>query len=252
MTEPVILILGGTREAADLAERLTAAAPHARVISSLAGRTRSPAALAGEVRIGGFGGKEALSTYLAANKVTALIDATHPYADRISKNAHWAAERAGCPLLRLERAAWERVEGDRWITAESAKEAASLLRNMTVKRVLLTTGKKDLEAFKDLRGLRLLIRLVETPVLPEDYPEHELILARGPFKEEAEIRLLKEKKVEVLVSKNSGGEATYSKISAARVLGLPVVMIERPPQSGDCGEISVQGLLQRLSGLGVI
>ena len=222
-----VLLLGGTGEAAALAARL---ADDARIetITSLAGRTRSPAAIAGRVRTGGFGGADGLAKYLTTEKIDLLIDATHPYAATMPHAAAEACARIGVARLRLLRPAWTQHKGDRWIAAADLTAAASMLPGLGA-RVFLTTGQRDLDVFAPLTGIWFLIRLIEPP---DSVPltQYQVILDRGPFRAEDEIALLREHRIETVVSKNSGGEATTGKITAARTLGLPVIMIERPAQ----------------------
>ena len=226
-----LLILGGTREAADLAAALQER-QDILAISSLAGRTSKPAPLPGHGRRGGFGGAEGLAHYLSQERIAAMIDATHPFAATISANAHLASGMAGVPLLRLERPPWQQEMGDRWLRVGSAEAAARTLKGLA-RRVLLTTGAKDLEAFAGLQEIWFLVRLIERPREPLPISQYELLLARGPFSRVDEEALMRKWRIEALVTKNSGGEATIGKIVAARHLDLPVIMIERPlaPQS---------------------
>lgn len=221
-----LLILGGTAEAAALAGRL-AARPGLRVITSLAGRTRDPSALAGEVRVGGFGGPVGLADYLTAESIDLLIDATHPFATRISDNADSACRRCGVPRLVLTRPAWHAEPGDRWSPVPDAQSAARVLPRLG-RRAFLTVGRQTLPAFSGLTETWFLVRLIELPDQPLPLARHDLILGRGPFDEAAEAALLRAHRIEVVIGKNSGGAATYGKIAAARRLGLPVVMIARP------------------------
>jgi len=221
-----VLILGGTGEARQLAQVLVRE-PALRVTLSLAGRTAAPRAQAGEVRIGGFGGAEGLARYIRENGVCVLVDATHPFAARISENAALAAEETGTPLVALERPPWQPVEGDRWIEAESVGHAAEIL-GKTPRRVFLAIGRQELLPFRGGPQHFYIVRSVD-PADPEETPPNaQFILERGPFDETAERALLENHRVDIIVAKNSGGEATYGKIAAARVLGLPVIMIRRP------------------------
>ncbi len=223
-----MLILGGTGEARTLAQRL-ADDGRLHVITSLAGRTRDPVMPSGEVRTGGFGGVAGLAAYLSAERIDLLVDATHPYADRMAANAAQACAEAGVPRVKLLRPAWEPVAGDVWLNEDSASGAAGRLAELPHRRVFLATGAKEIAVYRDLTEHRFLVRLIEAPAGPLPLANHDLVLARGPFDEEAEAALLSDHGIEVLVSKNSGGPATYAKIAAARRLSLPVVMIERPP-----------------------
>ena len=221
-----ILILGGTAEAADLARRLQSW-PGLRVVTSLAGRTRTPDPLPGEVRIGGFGGVDGLARYLGEQAIDVLIDATHPFAERISRHAVLAARSMALPRLRLARSPWAKRLGDQWIEVDEIASAAKALPGLA-SRVFLTSGHRDLAAFADLDDIWFLIRTIEPVTGPR--PRHVLnITGRGPFDEAGEVALLQEHHIEALVTKASGGSATYAKIAAARRLGLPVVMIGRPP-----------------------
>ena len=222
-----ILILGGTAEAAGLARALFED-PRVAAITSLAGRTRAPAALPGEVRVGGFGGSEALAGYLADNAIELVIDATHPFAARISRNAAQACEIASVPRLLLARPAWTPQTGDNWVPAADAAAAAGALPGLG-DRVFLAIGRQELAAFAGLNDRWFLVRLVETPEAPPPLADYRLVLGRGPFAIEAERDLLRKHEIDVVVSKNSGGAGAAAKIAAARELALPVVMIERPP-----------------------
>jgi len=225
-TPPTVLILGGTAEARELAGRL-AGRSGLRTVSSLAGRVRDPALPAGEVRIGGFGGADGLAAWLTAHDVAAVVDATHPFAQGISANAAAACVRTGTPLVSLVRPAWTPGEHDRWHEVASVEDAAGLLPSLG-RRAFLTTGRQGLAAFAPLEQTWFLIRCVDPPSGP--LPRAcEVILARGPYDSGAERALMSSRRIDVLVSKNSGGEMTAGKLDAARELGLPVVMVRRPP-----------------------
>ncbi|MFE9022753.1 cobalt-precorrin-6A reductase [Streptomyces sp. NPDC007808] len=223
-----VLILGGTTEARRLAELLAAAArPELRVTNSLAGRVTAPRLPPGEVRVGGFGGAEGLAAWLREHEVDALIDATHPFARTISFNAARAAATAHVPLLALRRPGWVPVEGDQWHEAGSLEEAAGLLPALG-RRVFLTTGRMGLAAFAALDDLWFLVRSVDAPEPPHP-PRMEVLLDRGPFTLDGERELLRRHRVDVVVTKDSGGAATAPKLTAAREAGLPVVVVRRPP-----------------------
>ena len=239
-----ILILGGTAEARDLAARLAGRAD-LTVTLSLAGRTLDPAPQPVPVRSGGFGGVEGLAAYLEAEAVDLLIDATHPFARRISANARAASQSAGVPLLRLERLGWEEMEGDRWTRAASIAEAVTALGEEP-RRVFLAIGRQEAKAFDAAPQHHYLVRSVDPVDPPLDAPDVDYLLARGPFAVEAEVALLKEHRIDVIVSKNSGGEATQGKIVAARILGLPVVLIERAA-TGDGHRAGTAGEAVRLA-----
>lgn len=222
----VLLILGGTAEAAELA-RQAAALPGLEVVTSLAGRTEAPATLAGRVRVGGFGGAEGLARWLRDEGVTMVVDATHPFAARISAHAQAACAAAGLPLLALVRPPWPRHQDDCWIEADSMADAAARLPALG-RRAFLAVGRQELAAFEGGTGVWFLVRLLRPEPLP--LPEHTVVIGRGPFGIEAEIDLLRRHRIEVVVTKASGGAATAAKVAAARALALPVLMVRRPPR----------------------
>ncbi|MFR9798013.1 cobalt-precorrin-6A reductase [Streptomyces sp. MS06] len=221
-----ILVLGGTTEARLLAAAL-AALPGVRVTTSLAGRVAHPGALDGEVRTGGFGGAEGLAAWLREQRVDALVDATHPFAAAITANAARAAARTGRELVVLRRPGWQPSPGDRWRSVPSLEGAAELLPRLG-RRVFLTTGRLGLAAFADLADLHFVVRSVEPPAPPLP-ARADVVLARGPFTVADERALMHRHRVDVLVTKDSGGTATAAKLTAARELGLPVVLVRRPP-----------------------
>jgi precorrin-6A/cobalt-precorrin-6A reductase len=222
-----ILILGGTAEARQLAGRLAGRAG-LDITLSLAGRTASPAAQPVPVRIGGFGGADGLAKYLIGERIDALIDATHPYANVISANAVAAARRSGIPLIALRRPPWIAVSGDRWIEVNGVGEAVRAL-GQTPRRVFVALGRNELAPFRDVPQHYYLIRSVDPvdPLLP--LPHVGYVTGRGPFGQADDRALLIEHRIDAVVAKNSGGTATYGKIAAARVLGIDVVMLRRPP-----------------------
>ncbi len=221
-----VLILAGTSEAAALAAACAGRAD-LEVISSLAGRTRTPRAAPGEVRVGGFGGPAGLKRFLEQRQIDRVVDASHPFALQIGRRAAAACEAAGVPRLRLLRPPWPRQDGDRWLEVADLAEAARQLPGLG-RRAFLTVGQKDLDAFAGLEGVWFLIRTIEPPSGAPLAHAHWL-QARGPFTLEAELELLRAHAIDVLVAKASGGEATYAKLAAARRLGLPVLMLRRPP-----------------------
>lgn len=222
-----VLILGGTREARDLAT-LLADQPSLRVVSSLAGRVRDPALPVGEVRTGGFGGPDGLAAWLLEQRVAVVVDATHPFAATISVSAAAACAATGVPLLGLAREPWTPGHDDRWHEVDSLADAAALLPGLG-RRVFLTTGRQGLAAFAAVNRAWFLIRCVDPPdgPLPADA---RVILARGPYDAVAERALMAEHRIDVLVTKNSGGPLTSGKLTAAAELGLPVIMVRRPPR----------------------
>ncbi|WP_324785837.1 cobalt-precorrin-6A reductase [Streptomyces sp. H51] len=241
---PHVLILGGTAEARELAAVLTAR-PGTRVTTSLAGRVKRPGTLAGEVRVGGFGGVPGLVGWLREERVDALVDATHPFAESITANAARAAAETGVPAVVLRRPGWQPGPGDRWYPVPSLTAAAGLLPSLG-RRVFLTTGRLGLAAFAHLAELQFVVRSVEPPEPPVP-PHTEVLLARGPFTVADETALLREFLVDVVVTKDSGGEATAAKLTAARRLALPVVVVQRPPlPHGVTAVPDVAGVLARL------
>ncbi len=226
-----LLILGGTGDA----HRLAAATQQIAgltVISSLAGRTQQPVLPIGQVRTGGFGGEQGLIDYLREHEIDLVIDATHPFARQISGNAAAAAKTCGLPFLIFERSAWLATPADRWLEVSDHAAAADLLPALA-QRVFLTIGRQEVGWYAHLTDLWFLMRSIDPPDSIA-VPPGELLLAKGPFDLDAEQELLIKYGIQAIVSKNSGGSATYAKIVAARELGLPVVMIQRPPTpSGD-------------------
>ncbi|MGW5179620.1 cobalt-precorrin-6A reductase [Streptomyces sp. NPDC004082] len=221
-----ILVLGGTTEARELAARL-AERPGVRVTTSLAGRVSRPGALDGDVRVGGFGGADGLAAWLREHHVAAVADATHPFAAGITANAARAAAATGVPAVVLRRPGWTPGPGDVWHPVATLAEAAEALPRLG-RRVFLTTGRLGLAAFAELSALHFLVRSVEAPGPPMP-PRTRVLLARGPFTVAGETALLREHRIDVLVTKDSGGEATAAKLTAARELGVPVVVVRRPP-----------------------
>ncbi|BAE51445.1 cobalt-precorrin-6A reductase [Paramagnetospirillum magneticum] len=221
-----ILILGGTAEAVALARTLSSD-PGRRVISSLAGRTATPRLPPGESRVGGFGGETGLTDYLRHEAITAVVDATHPFASRMGWNAARACAALGLPLLRLDRPAWMAGPMDYWTPVTAWREAIDLLR-CTSKRVFLAVGRQELAAFAGLDDVWFLLRFAEN-AKPEPPPARFTLIAdRGPFTLEGERALLRMHTIDTIVCRNSGGAAARAKLEAASALGLPVIMLERP------------------------
>lgn len=222
-----VLVLGGSTEAGVLVRALRDDARFDTTLS-LAGVTRAPRIEAGiATRIGGFGGVNGLAAWLRTHAIDALVDATHPFAQQISGNAVLACAEAGVPTLRVDRPEWRPISGDRWSMVADMHEAAAAL-GPAPRRVLLTIGRKDLAPFREHLHHDYVVRSVDAPppeLLP---PRCRLITARGPFDVDAELALLRESAIELIVTKNSGGHATDAKLDAARRLGLAVVMIARP------------------------
>jgi precorrin-6A/cobalt-precorrin-6A reductase len=223
-----ILILGGIREASELAARL--AGEGHDVTTSLAGRTREPKPPAGKLRIGGFSGNgrtgaEGLADYLKAGGFNRLIDCTHPFAENISRNASLAARIAGITLETLTRPAWEKREGDNWIEVASLEEAnAAIPANA---RVLLALGSQHVGVFANRDNVHFVVRMVDPPQNELPLTDHSLVLGKPPKDAAAEIILLKTRAITHVVCRNSGGTGAYAKIEAARMLGIPVIMVNR-------------------------
>lgn len=225
-----VLILGGTAEARALAALLVAL-PGIEPVSSLAGRVAEPTRPEGDVRIGGFGGAPGLERWLAGQSITAVVDATHPFAATISRSAAAATSALGLPLLVVRRPGWTERDGDDWRRVPSLTAAAQALTELgpsQAERVFLTTGRKELAPFAALARHWFLIRTIDPP--DEPLPaRHEVLLARGPFTVDGERALMRRHRIDVLVTKDSGGSLTEAKLTAARELSMPVILVDRPP-----------------------
>jgi precorrin-6A/cobalt-precorrin-6A reductase len=221
-----VLILGGTTEASALARAVAGDARLAPVLS-LAGRTANPRPQPIPTRSGGFGGIEGLLRFLCGEKIDAVVDATHPYADQMSAHAVAACRETGVPLASLVRAEWPRHAGDQWQVVGDTEGGAKAV-GVEPRRVFLSLGRQDVHVFAAAPQHHYLARLIERPEQDTLPPDLRLLQARGPFDRADEERLLRHKRIDVMVSKNAGGTATYAKIEAARALGVPVVMIARP------------------------
>jgi precorrin-6A/cobalt-precorrin-6A reductase len=225
---PRVLILGGTTEARLLAGKL-AKRGGLDVTLSLAGRTASPVPHAVPVRIGGFGGAAGLVEYLVAERIAALIDATHPYATVISESATAAALQTGVPLIVLCRPPWRAVAGDRWIEVNDTAAAAAAIGERS-RGVFVALGRNEIGVFADAPSQHhYLVRSVDPVDPPLLLPHVTYITARGPFSEADDLALMQEHKIDVVIAKNSGGNAAYGKIAAARALGIDVILVRRPP-----------------------
>jgi len=239
----MILVLGGTAEARSLADALVARPEP--FVSSLAGRVASPALPVGQVRSGGFGGVAGLTDYLRSHQVRAVVDATHPFASGISTNAAAACTRARVPLLRLERPSWrDHRRASEWSWVASAFDVLEIAA--TARRPFLTTGRQSLGSFLPWRAREVLARVVEPPADPVP-PTWRLLLSRGPYRYESERDLMSEHAVDTLVTKDSGGEHTVAKLDAAADLGIPIVVVARPPLP--TGTNSVRSIVEVLDWL---
>jgi precorrin-6A/cobalt-precorrin-6A reductase len=222
-----VLILGGTTEALALAQQLARDGRFAPIYS-LAGRTAAPRVPDVKQRIGGFGGVPGLMAWLTAERVQAIVDATHPFAAGMTANAAQAAQRLGLPIVHLQRPAWRREAGDDW-TEVAGMNAVPAALGSAPRRVFLAIGRNELGAFRMAPQHRYLVRAVDPPARELLPPHAEVLLHRGPFALEDEVALLRAYAIDVVVSKNSGGAAAGAKIMAARQIGLPVIMVARPP-----------------------
>lgn len=235
-----LLLLGGTGEAVALAEAAHKYfGANVEVITSLAGRTRHPVSPSGTVRVGGFGGVDGLAAFLRDENIDAIIDATHPFAAQMSRHARLAAESAELPRLILARPPWQQHAEDQWIIVKDVFAAATTVRALAEKssesriKVFLTIGSQEVEPFLVIPKTDFILRQIDPveKVLPANV---QVTVSRGPFTREKEIAALTQHKVQILVSKASGGAATYAKIEAARQVKIPVIMISRPPaETGD-------------------
>jgi precorrin-6A/cobalt-precorrin-6A reductase len=237
VTAKELLILGGTGEAAILARAVLARFGETlNLTTALAGRTQRPGPLPGRIRIGGFGGAAGLAAYLTEHGVDRLIDATHPFAARISTAARLACKEARVPRLLLLRPPWRRHSLDRWIEVNSMAAAAEIVGRFG-RRAFLTVGAGEVTSFAAATGVHFLVRLIDPPKRPLPLHSYDVMVGRGPFALAEERHRLKRHAIDVLVCKASGGAATEAKILAARELGLPVIMVQRPPpEPGDAVE----------------
>jgi precorrin-6A/cobalt-precorrin-6A reductase len=222
-----LLILGGTTEASALARRLAGRAD-LNPILSFAGRTQGLTPPPIPFRVGGFGGIAGLAAFLTEVKIGAVIDATHPFAAQMSHHAVVACQDLGVPLARFTRPPWSRHDGDRWVCVPDM-EAAVVGLGESPRRIFLTIGGLQLRAFAAAPQHHYVVRSIDPPGPIAALPSHRLILARGPFGVADEISLMRDERIGVLVTKNSGGAATEAKLTAARALDIEVIMIERPP-----------------------
>ena len=220
-----VLLLGGTSEASQLARHFAARGVDA--VFSYAGRTDTPIEQPLPTRIGGFGGADGLAAYLSAERITHVVDATHPFAAQMSRNAISACADTDTPLCAYERAPWEAGEGDDWTHVSDLGGAVAALPEEP-SCIFLAIGRQNLAAFATKPWHHYLLRLVDAPQGRLPLPDAEAVIARGPFTEEGDRKLLKSRRVNLIVAKNSGGTGARAKLDAARNLGLPVILIDRP------------------------
>lgn len=230
-----ILILGGTREASELAQ--VVAKTGIPAVFSYAGRVADPLAQPLPTRIGGFGGVEGLADHLRRESVTHVVDATHPFAAEMSKNAVAACARVGVQLIALSRPAWVAGEGDQWQYVSDMEHAVATLDG-PARRVFLAIGRQGVEAFGAQPQHHYLLRFVDAPSA-STLPDCHVVVARGPFDLASDLALLQEHSIDLVVTKNSGGIGARAKLDAARELGVPVLMIERPamPARREAGSV---------------
>lgn len=218
-----ILIMGGTREAADLAAKLHQQGHD--VSTSLAGRTEAPSTLLGTIRIGGFGGTDGLINWLTDNNIDRIIDATHPFAKQISINVKHASSRLNLPLETIFRPSWKPLPGDQWISVHSELEARDFLPKDA--RAFLALGRQHISGFAMREDIFFLLRMVDQPEDSLSFSQYDLIVGKPSENWHDEFALLKKFQISHVISRNSGGDISYAKIKAARELGIPVIMIER-------------------------
>jgi precorrin-6A/cobalt-precorrin-6A reductase len=230
-----VLILGGTFEARQLASALDREG--VAVVTSLAGRLSAPRLPAGETRFGGFGSSEGLASWLVQRGVAAVVDATHPFAARISASAVAACASTDVPLLRLERPPWHEQPGDRWLRVDDLQAAADLVSTIG-RRAWLTVGRQGVGAFATVDACWFLIRCIESPEPPLP-PRCQVMLDRGPYTLTGELAVIDNHEIDVLVTKESGGAATEAKLEAARLRGLPVLVVQRPTGPGGASVSSI-------------
>lgn len=222
---PTILVLGGTTQATALATALSEGDYNATF--SYAGRVAHPKLQPLPTRVGGFGGVDGLVDYLHAHHITHVVDATHPFAAQMSRNAVAACTRAGVKLIALTRPAWTAQAGDRWTRVPDMAAAVDAL-DREPSRVMLAIGKQHIADFAVHRQHHYLLRMIEKTDAVQLFRDYDLEIAKGPFKLADDLALMRAQKINVLLSKNAGGMAARAKIDAARELGIEVIMIDRP------------------------
>ncbi|MFY0615709.1 MAG: cobalt-precorrin-6A reductase [Hyphomicrobiaceae bacterium] len=242
-----LLILGGTTEASHLARAVAEAGLNATL--SYAGRVERPKPQPVAHRVGGFGGTAGLEAYLRDNRITHVVDATHPFAAQMSRHAVIACAASGVPLIALTRPVWQQQPGDSW---RSARDITSAIDSLALppRRILLAIGRQNLESFAAQPQHHYVLRLVDPPVTPPPLPSHTFIVSRGPFTVADDTALMLDHGIELVVAKNAGGDGASAKLEAARNLGLPVVMIARPALPPRNEVYSVNAVLQWLGHAG--
>ncbi len=223
-----VLLLGGTTEAGQLARAFAGAGVDA--IYSYAGRTGQPVQQPVPYRVGGFGGIAGLVQWLEAERITHVVDATHPFAAQMSRHAVAACARLSLPLLGYERPAWEPQQGDRWTHVPDIAAAVAALPGVAT-RVFLAIGRQELAAFAAAPLHHYLLRLVDADPAPT-LPQTTIVIARGPFTTEGDLAVMRDHAIQMIVAKNAGGTGARAKLDAARLLGLPVILIDQPGTPG--------------------
>lgn len=241
-----LLLLAGSGEARTIAERL-AVTEGVEGIASLAGVVRRSAKLALPTRIGGFGGDEGFESYLSDAGIDAVLDATHPFAARISARTARICELKGLPYSVLWRNEWKPGLGDRWRFFDREEEVAEVVPKEAT--VFLATGAQGIQRFANLGGRRVFCRRIDRPLGPFPFEGGQYVIGRPPFSIEDEIRLFRQLGVDWLVVKNSGGAASRSKLDAARELGIEVALMRRPPVPATTFHRTVEEALAWVHGL---
>jgi precorrin-6A/cobalt-precorrin-6A reductase len=240
-----VLLLGGTSEAAQLAERLSTM-PGASATLSLAGRTAHPRASALPVRVGGFGGAAGLADYLKRENIGLVIDATHPFAANISNNAVAACETTGVPLIALDRPAWQKTARDDWQEFDTVEAVIAALPTAP-QRIFSGLGRSSVAALCGAPQHHYVIRVVDAITPPPELAHATIVTARGPFRTEDDVALFQKHAIQCVLAKNAGGDAAYAKIAAARQLGLKVYMIRRPTVSVRPTVATVEEVMERIA-----
>lgn len=222
-----LLLLSGTTEARQIADAL-AGLPGVEAIASLAGATRAPRPLGVPTRIGGFGGAEGFADYLRAEGIEAVLDATHPFAARMSHRTCTVCAGGGVPYAQVLRPGWRPGPDDDWVFLNDETDAPRHIAEGAT--AFLATGRQTLDRFGGLRGATLYVRQIDSAPDPFPFPQGGWVVGRPPFPVEDEIALFERLGIDWLVVKNAGGDASRSKLDAARALGIRVAMIRRPPQ----------------------
>ena len=224
-----VLILGGTGEALEIASHLRQQLPHIQTITSLAGRTKNPRTPPGQVISGGFGGEAGLLTFIKNEKIQLVIDATHPFAQTISTNSYRACKKSNIPRIGLIRPEWKFNKYTNFLQVENVEAASNALNDLST-RIFITIGIQGLNHFEKIKNVWFLIRLIQAPTHPLKIQNHKVILCPPPFNLKTERNLLKKFRINCLISKNSGSNATKAKIIAASELNIPIILIRQPPQ----------------------